>query len=70
MSMAIIAYALTFLARARDLVKGGAIEGEKLVLDASFIKAYSKMDPDNNRRVGNNHGRKDLYFPFKYSQYK
>jgi len=34
----------------RELVRGDMIEGKAIALDATFIKAYSKRDPSNNRR--------------------
>lgn len=33
-----------------DLVDDGIVSGESVVMDATFIKAYSKRDPHNNRR--------------------
>jgi len=33
-----------------ELVEGGVINGKTVVMDATFIKAYSKRDPHNNRR--------------------
>ena len=33
-----------------ELVEGGVIGGETVVMDATFIKAYSKRDPHNNHR--------------------
>ena len=33
-----------------ELVEGGVIDGETVVMDATFIKAYSKRDPHDNRR--------------------
>jgi IS5 family transposase len=46
----------------KELFKGGLISGETVVLDATFVKAYSRRDPlDNSRgksdpeaRVGRN----------------
>src|SRR4030067_603979 len=34
----------------RELLKGGVINGETVVLDATFIKAYSRRDPHENSR--------------------
>jgi IS5 family transposase len=33
-----------------ELLKGGVINGETVVLDATFVKAYSRRDPRENRR--------------------
>lgn len=33
-----------------ELVEGGVIKGETVVMDATFIKAYSKRDPHHNSR--------------------
>jgi len=33
-----------------ELVEGGVINGETVVMDATFIKAYSKRDPNDNSR--------------------
>jgi len=33
-----------------ELVEGGVIDGEPVVIDATFIKAYSKRDPHDNSR--------------------
>jgi transposase len=33
-----------------ELVEGGVIDGETVVMDATFIKAYSKRDPHDNSR--------------------
>ena len=33
-----------------ELVDGGLISSETVAMDATFIKAYSKRDPHNNRR--------------------
>ena len=33
-----------------ELVEGGVIDGETVVMDATFIKAYSKRDPHGNSR--------------------
>ena len=35
-----------------ELLKGGIIIGKTLVMDATFIKAYSKRDPHENSRGG------------------
>jgi len=35
-----------------ELLKGGLIIGKTIVMDATFIKAYSKRDPHENRRGG------------------
>jgi transposase len=34
----------------KELLKGGLIGGETVVLDATFVKAYSKRDPHDNSR--------------------
>jgi transposase len=34
----------------RELLKGGVMSGETVVMDATFIKAYSKRDPHENSR--------------------
>ncbi len=34
----------------RELLKGGVINGETVVLDATFVKAYSRRDPYENSR--------------------
>ena len=34
----------------KELLKGGVINGETVVLDATFIKAYSRRDPHENSR--------------------
>src|SRR3990170_6855143 len=34
----------------KELLKGGVINGETVVLDATFIKAYSRRDPHQNGR--------------------
>jgi transposase len=34
----------------KELLKGGVISGETVVLDATFIKAYSRRDPHQNGR--------------------
>ena len=36
----------------RRLLKGGVINGQTVVMDATFIKAYSKRDPHENSRGG------------------
>jgi len=33
-----------------ELIQGGLIRGETVAMDATFIKAYSKRDPHDNRR--------------------
>jgi IS5 family transposase len=33
----------------KELLKVKAIKGEKIVFDTTFVKAYSKRDPDNNQ---------------------
>jgi len=33
-----------------ELMEGGVIDGETMVMDATFIKAYSKRDPHDNSR--------------------
>jgi hypothetical protein len=35
-----------------ELLKGGLIIGKTIVMDATFIKAYSKRDPHENSRGG------------------
>jgi transposase len=35
-----------------ELLKGGSIIGKTIVMDATFIKAYSKRDPHENSRGG------------------
>jgi len=34
----------------KELLKGGLINGETVVLDATFVKAYSRRDPHDNSR--------------------
>ena len=34
----------------KELLKGGLISGETMVLDATFVKAYSRRDPHENSR--------------------
>jgi IS5 family transposase len=34
----------------KELLKGDAISGETVVLDATFVKAYSRRDPHQNSR--------------------
>jgi len=34
----------------KELLKGGVINGETVVLDATFVKAYSRRDPHENSR--------------------
>jgi IS5 family transposase len=34
----------------KDLVEGGVIDKETVAMDATFIKAYSKLDPHDNSR--------------------
>jgi hypothetical protein len=34
----------------KELLKGGIINGETVVLDATFVKAYSRRDPHENSR--------------------
>jgi len=35
-----------------ELVEGGVVNGETVVMDVTFIKAYSKRDPHDNSRGG------------------
>jgi len=38
----------------KELLKGGAISGETVVLDATFVKAYSRGEPHENSRGASN----------------
>ena len=36
----------------KELLKGGVVDGETVVMDATFVKAYSERDPHQNSRGG------------------